>query len=204
MSGITQKHIKGQIAGADGKSEEGLFFIAIVLPTTIETRVAQLKEEVRDKYGSKHALNSPAHITLHMPFKWKMKKLDLLTETLSKMSGGQHDFDIQLMGFSAFPPRVIYIDVVPNEALRSLQKHVVTIARRQLGLDNGDYKNRGFHPHVTIAFRDLKKAKFEEAWNDFKNRAFQVTFSASSLTLLKHDVGRWSVYRELPLDTSCP
>lgn len=198
MSGITQKNIKGQIARADGKTEEGLFFIAIVPPQAIQTEVTRLKEEVRDRYGSKHALNSPPHITLHMPFRWKLKKLELLTETLRRMSNDREEFDVKLLGFSAFPPRVIYIDVVSNQELRALQGHVTTIARRQLGLDNADYKNRGFQPHMTIAFRDLKKAKFLEAWRDFEKRAFDATFFVVSLTLLKHEAGKWSVYEEFP------
>lgn len=198
MSGITQKNIKGQIAGADGKTEEGLFFIAIVPPQAIQTEVTRLKEEVRDRYGSKHALNSPPHITLRMPFKWEMKKLDLLLETLADVSNGCDTFEIQLKGFNAFPPRVIYADVQPNLRLRELQNHVSTVARRQLGLDNGDYKNRGFQPHMTIAFRDLKKAKFMEAWRGFEKRTFDATFFVVSLTLLKHEAGKWSVYEEFP------
>ncbi|MEQ9297739.1 MAG: RNA 2',3'-cyclic phosphodiesterase [Cyclobacteriaceae bacterium] len=195
-----QKRIKGQIAGADGNKEEGLFFIAIVPPKPTQSQVTQLKAEVREKYGSKHALNSPPHITLHMPFKWKLSKLDLLEETLRRMSTNRHGFDVQLQGFNAFPPRVIYIDVTPNKELRSLQKQVATMARRQLGLDNADYKNRGFQPHMTIAFRDLKKARFEEAWRDFEKRTFDATFRVTSLTLFKNEDQRWNVYQEFPLE----
>jgi 2'-5' RNA ligase len=198
VSRITEKHIKGQIGGVDGKKDPGLFFIAVAPPAHIQLEVTQLKEEVRDSYGSKHALNSPPHITLHMPFKWELKKLDLLLETMSDMSNGRDGFEIQLKGFNAFPPRVIYIDLQPNAPLRELHKHVSRTARRQLRLDNADYKNRGFQPHMTIAFRDLKKAIFQEAWSDFEKRTFEKSFSVASLTLLRHEAGRWSVYRDFP------
>lgn len=199
MSRNTEKHIKGEIGRVDGKPEEVLFFIAVVPPVELQTRVIRLKEEVRDKFGSKQALNSPPHITLHMPFKWKPKKIDLLIDSLAKVAGGYEPFEIQLRGFNAFPPRVIYIDVIPNDELRELQMQITSMARRQLGLDNADYKSRGFHPHMTIAFRDLKKAKFQAAWEYFANKEFEETFSVKCLSLLKHQAGRWSVYREFKL-----
>ena len=58
-------------------------------------------------------------------------------------------------------------------------------------LSNGDYKNLGFQPHVTIAFRDLRKARFYEAWETFKNQKYERRFSVSGITLLKHQSDRW-------------
>jgi 2'-5' RNA ligase len=201
VSRITEKHIKGQIAGADGKAEQALFFIAVVPPLDIQAEVTQLKEQVRDRYGSKHALNAPPHITLHMPFKWKLKKLDLLLKAMGKMAESCNAFEVRLKDFKAFPPRVIYIDVLQNEQLRSLHKHVYVVARRQLGLDNVDYKDRGFQPHMTIAFRDLKKSKFTDAWEDFSKRKFEAVFSAACVTLLRHQAGQWTVYQNFPIDS---
>jgi 2'-5' RNA ligase len=34
---------------------------------------------------------------------------------------------------------------------------------------------RGFHPHITIAFRDLKKAVFYKAWEEYKSKLFSET-----------------------------
>ncbi len=198
MSGITEKHIKGQYAGVDGKSEFGLFFIAILPPEPIQKEVTLIKEEVRDKFGSKHALKSPPHITLHMPFRWKLKKLDRLHTATNLMAKDLIPFNIELSAFGSFPPRVIFIDVVENQHLRALQNRIARLSRLHLGLDNADYKNRGFHPHMTIAFRDLKKSKFASAWSKFRSRSFHTTFSVEQLTLLMHRDNRWSVYKTFP------
>ena len=44
---------------------------------------------------------------------------------------------------------------------------------------------RGFHPHATVAFRDLKKNKFEEVWKTFKEKKFDAQFEYTSFSLLK-------------------
>ena len=55
---------------------EGLYFIGILPPEDIKKKITDIKHVVARKFGSKHALNSPPHITLRMPFKWKDKKID--------------------------------------------------------------------------------------------------------------------------------
>ncbi|MEM8893194.1 MAG: 2'-5' RNA ligase family protein [Bacteroidota bacterium] len=184
------------------KSDTGLFFIAVLPPEEIQHEVTLFKQEIRDRYGSRHALNSPPHITLHMPFKWPIKKAAKLQTTMEEMAAGVEPFNIELKDFSAFPPRVIFVDVIENQSLRDLQKVVTRLARLNLRLDNGDYKNRGFHPHMTIAFRDLKKVKFLEAWEEFQTRNYRATFMANQLTLLQRLDGKWQVYRDYPFQIS--
>jgi hypothetical protein len=45
-----------------------LYFIAHVPEEPVFADLMALKTAVRDLYGSKAALRSPPHITLHMPF----------------------------------------------------------------------------------------------------------------------------------------
>ena len=56
------------------KEGEKRYFLAIIPPEKIEKEIYGLKELVADKFHSKAALRSPAHITLHMPFLWKEAK----------------------------------------------------------------------------------------------------------------------------------
>ena len=65
--------------------------------------------------------------------------------------------------------------------------------RRELKLDNANYKDRPFHPHITIAFRDLKKPMFYEAWEYFGGLKFNGRFSVEEVNLLKHEGGKWNV-----------
>lgn len=172
---------------------ESLYFIAIVPPEDIQEEITKLKHEVAEKYGSKHALRSPPHITLHMPFKWKDKRFDELTEVMKNLNGDLESLEVELKNFDFFEPRVVFVGVMENEKLNQLQKEVVDVCRKQLRLDNANYKDRPFHPHVTIAFRDLKKRMFYEAKREFETRGVNYRFPVEKISLLKHDGTKWNL-----------
>lgn len=172
---------------------ESLYFIAIVPPADTLERIHQLKLEVIEKFGSKHAMNAPAHITLHMPFRWRDKRMEELTEAMRFINEGIVPFKVELKDFGFFEPRVVYVDVMPNAALIDLQRKVQSTVRTHLKLVNTNYKDQVFHPHMTIAFRDLKKPQFFEAKAYFEEQSFSSQFQVEEVKLLKHDGGRWQV-----------
>ncbi|WP_370088602.1 RNA 2',3'-cyclic phosphodiesterase [Ekhidna sp.] len=172
---------------------ESLYFIALVPPPEIQEEITKLKQEVAEKYESRHALKSPPHITLHMPFKWKDKRDEELVAVMEELNSDFDPFEVQLKDFNFFEPRVVFLDVVENEKLNQLQKEVVDVCRKQLKLDNANYKNRPFHPHVTIAFRDLKKRMFYEAKKEFEFLEVSFNFHVKKISLLKHDGTKWNV-----------
>jgi 2'-5' RNA ligase len=58
------------------------YFIAIVPPEPFLSNITAIKMELFENYGSKGALRSPAHITLHMPFSWDDEKEEKLITNL--------------------------------------------------------------------------------------------------------------------------
>ncbi|MEO8760534.1 MAG: 2'-5' RNA ligase family protein [Bacteroidia bacterium] len=172
------------------------YFIAIVVPQPIQNELMAFKELVKEKYNSKGALRSPAHITLHMPFEWKEEKEDVLIDTLSQFSF-KENFIVELKNFSNFGQRVIFVDVVKNDILVQLQNELVNHVKNNLRLFNQSNDMRGFHPHVTIAFRDLKKEKFIQAFDYFKTQTYNASFAATNICLLKHTGKEWLVHKEI-------
>ena len=170
-----------------------LYFIALVPPVKIQEEVTQLKVLMAERFNSKHALKSPPHITLHMPFKWKKSKLEILKSSIEKINDEMESFRIELDGFAFFEPRVVYVDVKQNQTLLELQKAVVDVGRKTLKLDNANYKNRPFKPHMTIGFRDLRKPDFYLAKEYFQKREFKAKFDVSQVRLLKYDGGKWNL-----------
>jgi 2'-5' RNA ligase len=181
------------------KNFENLYFIAIIPPEPIYGEALALKHHLKNQYNSKAALNSPPHITLHMPFAWKESKEEELINSLETFSVGQNQLEIRLNNFSAFEPRVIFIDVIKDEKLEGLQKQLKRFCKAELNLFNADYKELAYHPHITLAFRDLKKVEFYKAWEEFKNRKFDATFDVNSIALLKHDGKEWKEFKQHPL-----
>lgn len=172
-------------------AEVSLYFIALIPPEPLRSETWRMKEQMHAEYGSKASMNSPAHITLHMPFEIKENREKAVIETLQELAEGFNSFPIELNGYGAFPPRVLFLHVVPSEMLSRLQTDVHLAMKRGFNIFNADYKKKAFHPHITLAFRDLKKSAFEEAWNALKDRPYQARWQATAFTLLKHDGKQW-------------
>ena len=181
------------------KKSENLYFIAIIPPESLYSEALALKQHFKNQYNSQAALNSPPHITLHMPFKWKEGKEAALINRLEMFAEKQKPFEMRLNSFRAFEPRVIFIDVIKDDALTDLQKSLKRFCKIELNLFNADYKEFAYHPHVTLAFRDLKKPEFYKAWGELKEKKLEANFTVSSIALLKHDGEEWKVFRELLL-----
>ena len=172
---------------------ESLYFIALLPSESIQEEILELKHHFWSEYKSKASLNSPAHITLHMPFKLKDKNLEKLRRALQSVSDRTASFPVCLKDFACFEPRVIYVHVEENENMNRLQKEVLQMMKRDLNIFNANYKERAFHPHITLAFRDLKKVKFYEAWADFVEKKYEKDFESRDLCLLKHDGKKWRI-----------
>ena len=183
------------------KKEKDLYFIALVPEEPVYSEIWQLKEEMRDRFETKAALRSPPHITLHMPFKWSPEKETVLFETLRSIAHEHKPLNLQLENFEAFEPRVIYINVLENDALKTLQKAIA----RKAASDWHIYQlpnSRPFRPHMTIAFRDLKKPKFHQAWSEFSKRQYKNQCNISSISLLKHNGRTWDIHKKFNLSSS--
>ena len=175
------------------------YFLAVVPPPPVYEDALSFKYYFKERYNSKASLNSPPHITLHMPFRWKEEKEQELIDTLLAFETGLEPFEIQLSNFNAFPPRVIFIDVVRNDKLDLLQSKLLRFCKKELNLFNSNYKDQPFHPHLTLAFRDLKKSIFPEAWEEFSQKKYQAQFPVEKFVLLKHNGRVWQPCREIPL-----
>jgi 2'-5' RNA ligase len=176
------------------------YFLALVPPPPLYEEMLGLKEYFKEHYGSKAALRSPPHITLHMPFEWKTEKEEKLISSLADFSRLQKQLTIRLNGFDCFAPRVIFARVEPNEELTTMQKQLTQFCKVELNLFNAHYRDLPFHPHLTVAFRDLKKALFVRAWEEFRSKSLDRTFTSTHIALLKHDGRNWLLHRTLPLN----
>ncbi len=171
------------------------YFIAIVPPQPVLQSITEIKESICKNYGIKGALRSPAHITLHMPFSWEEEKEEHLTLVLQTLRCS-NNFTIELNGFDCFKPRVVFINIKNNDDLIALQTQLVKLCKQQLHLFNQAEDLRGFHPHITVAFRDLKKPIFYKLWEDYQHKSFDATFNCSSFFLMKQVGEKWEAYKE--------
>ncbi|WP_138500145.1 2'-5' RNA ligase family protein [Nostoc sp. PA-18-2419] len=172
------------------------FFIALLPPKDIQDYANQIKQYFADNYASRGAQKSPPHITLQPPFEWADANVSLLEVSLKEFVSEQKSVPITLSGFAAFPPRVIYIDVVRTQELFTLQADLMAYVENKLGIIDKVAQTRPFAPHMTVAFRDLTKQNFKAAWPEFEKRQLYFDFTADKLTLLLHDGKRWNLKSE--------
>ncbi len=170
------------------------YFLAIVIPPPLFEKAEGIKQQLFNEHGLKGALRSPAHITLHRPFEWKEEKENLIIDKLATFKFDA-EIKIELNNFSFFEPRVIYAAITPNNTLNELHYRLKKFAKKELQLFNEADDLRGFHPHITVASRDLKKAKFYELQQEFIDKKLGGTFKCKGFSLLKLDK-KWEILKD--------
>ena len=167
-----------------------MYYIALLAPDAINEDILRWKHFMRDRFGCIVALKSPAHITLISPFWMKTDLQSILDISINEFASTRESVSISLKNFDCFKPRVIFVQVERSEQLNSLkndfEKHLSISDRFPI---RGE--TRSFHPHITIANRDLHKKDFIEAWEYFKNKTYPARFVANGITLLQHSGIKW-------------
>lgn len=175
-----------------------LYFIALIPPDFVCEQVNEIKKYFAQNYQSYQALNSPPHITLRPPFKMFQQKEEELKKSLKIFSTEQSAFTIQLNGFGHFRRDVIFIRPLNNSVIENLYADLQALLFSRHGF-SAMPPYPVFHPHITVAFRDLTKAYFEKAWAYFEHKKIETKFVAQRLCLLKHIKQKWEIVEEFPL-----
>lgn len=148
-----------------------------------------------EKYNSSASLKLPAHVTILPPFSIMEEKEEQLVDFLQNKIEGFQPFNVHLVDFGCFKPRVIYIKVEQNQLLQKL--YILLNNEQNLFFETDEKSQSKFHPHITIAFRDLSKEQFKEACNYYSNREFFSNFNVESICFFKHNGKNWDILKTL-------
>lgn len=168
-----------------------MYYLALICPPEVNKQVEQYKHWMKDQFGCAVALKSPAHITLIPPFWLAETRETELINTVLSFTSHLPDLEMQLDNFDHFGKKVLTIGVKENPALVEIKKQVEWHFTRAFE-DVIRSGNRPFHPHITIANRDMKPSDFEKAWEHFSNKTFQVSFGTRTISLLKLNAAKWN------------
>ena len=171
-----------------------MYYVAIVCPREINEKVQKFKQWMKDRFGCVVAMKSPAHITLIPPFWFMLEREHELVNTVQSFVN-IFSQKIELDGFSHFRKKVLFVRIMENASLDELKSEVEQYFTGKIGaIFKKD--DRPFHPHITIANRDMKPSHFEDAWEHFSEHIFKESFNADSISLLKLNPGGWAVIAE--------
>ena len=169
-----------------------MYFIALVAPEEINQKVLKWKNFFKERYECSVALKSHAHITIIPPF-WMNEELENdLINSIHVFSITKTKFEITLQNFAAFQPKVIFVDVVKNKMLNDLYQSFADfiLSQNKFPIKKEDLP---FHPHVTLATRDLYKKAFKEAWEIFSKKKYEAVWIVSGISLLRYNKKNWDV-----------
>ena len=177
---------------------DAIYFIAILPPEEIRKEINIFQNYAAHYFESSHALKSPPHITIFPPFKWNDSEEGNLVSAVEEIANKRDKFYIQLNNFNTFAPKVIYINVEENSELKRL--HQDAISKMYMSFELENKSPHQYTPHVTVAFRDLKRNYFLKAWSHFAKTNYERAFQADRIALLKHEDQQWNIVEEFLLD----
>ena len=169
-----------------------MYFIAILAPREINEKVTQWKKWMKEHFGCEAALRSPAHVTLIPPFWMEPSFEEPLITALNQFALNCRPFELEINDFSSFRPRVIFLEVIRSEELLSIKEALVRNLEESRSFPF-PLEERPFHPHITIATRDLHKKVFQDAWEYFQNKKYQAAWTVNDISLLRHNKKNWDV-----------
>lgn len=173
-------------------SRPNLYYIAVVAPAAVDEKVQAFKQWMLEQFGCKVALKSPAHVTLVPPFRLATDREQDLLNIFAAFRSTISECQVSMDGFAHFGDRVIFIDVKKTAGLSRLKEEAAGYFRQHFG-NLLKVENRPFHPHITIANRDLQPEHFEKAWSYFSHQSFMGEFHSHHISLLKMEKGKWKI-----------
>jgi len=178
-----------------------LYFIAFVPPQEIAANITGLKVNFSKQYHCIKALKLFPHITLQKPFKRSPVDEAELHLNIQPLVESFRSFEVSLNGFGCFDKKnnkVIYIRVEENNSLAQLHRELMLLLRSALHFSENE-TDLVYHPHITVAYRDLSAEDFHKAWAIYKGKPFSAKFNVNKILLLKHNFRNWEVLSEFTL-----
>lgn len=175
--------------------KENLYFIALIPHRELREQITVLKQDFATRFNSKKALKVFPHITLKAPFKLSTNAHEELIRWFNDLHLLQGQFRIQLKNFGAFDNKrnpVVFVQPVVTKELQALRQQLIASFSSAFPalLHPVD---REFHPHITIAYRDLSTVMFTKAWSEYQNKQFDASFEIDAIYLCQHDSKKWNI-----------
>lgn len=178
--------------------EQNLKLIAIIPPQEVYAEVRALQEYIAQTWGPKHALRTPPHITIIPPVSLSSAQTGWLYGMAYAMAGTLTPFQLKLNGFDFFKPRVVYIRPVVSAPLQELHEIWQSALLSKMPHILDTYPPRPYHPHLTLAHKDVTRSQFDLMMNFFNNKTFNANFTVDRFYILSYREQGWEIEREYP------
>jgi 2'-5' RNA ligase len=131
---------------------------------------------------------------LKAPFKLPVERHEYLTRWFTSLIINEQSFQIKIEDFSSFlNNKVIFINPQPSVPLVTLQQSIIRQFKKEFPEITISQLEKDFHPHITVAYRDLTAGRFADAWSEYRSKKYSAVFPVNGFHLLQHDTKRWNI-----------
>jgi 2'-5' RNA ligase len=179
-------------------AQENLYLLSITPPSEIASVIDQERRFCAKRFGSYEALKPPVSLSLFGVFTVSAM-VEELTDYLSEWISKQPQFTLHLKDFGFFENLhrpVVYFDVKHNPWLNAFNKGLTRKMLQRFPFLNS---SASYHPHLTLAYKDLTQEQFQLAKKYYKQCRYEASFDVTNVTLFKHNHKVWERQREMPL-----
>lgn len=178
-----------------------LKLIAILPPKAISDLVKEEQQLIAERWGPQHAMRTPPHLTIIPPLAVNPASFNTIKQIAIDIASSNQPFELQLKGYGAFRPRVIFINPIITGELQSLYRHWRDALEAALPALLDRYPDRPYHPHLTLAHRDVYADQFTSMWRHYQGKWFDAIFEVNSFWILHHGRSGWEPELEFPFSS---
>jgi 2'-5' RNA ligase len=171
-------------------AQTSLYFIAILPDKQTSKWIRTLQEEMCSLFGVCKAMRTPPHITIVPPFQYREDTEYRLIQAFHQISFAP--FDLPIEGLGRFGKQVIFVKPEVIDSLESLYRNAQEQVKNLIAIE----KQKSFHPHFTIGYRDLAPV-FLNAWKHFEAQEIPITAHIEKMVLFKHQDKRWQILTKI-------
>lgn len=179
-------------------AQENLYLLCITPPSDLAFTIDQERRFCAARFGSYEALKPPVHLSLFGVFTVPAKAYEL-TDYLSEWISVQPQFSVQIKDFGFFDNKhrpEVYVDVKNNVWLNAFNKG---LTRKMLQRFPYLTTASSFHPHFTLAYKDLSQENFRKAKKYYHQCKFEASFDVKNIALFRHNYKMWEFKHEFSL-----
>ena len=170
-------------------------FLGVLPPEELACRLEGCRRYMKETYGCKSGYGTPIHATLVPPFclpeEYSTKDLVAAMEEHVLPLGNHLKFTSQVKGFDAFGDRTIFARVLEDKRWSVLRDRVLAAVLQHA--PNCARKDRSpFHPHLTVANRDIPAGVSTDALKVLNELRLTATFSVDNVTIFERQGGSWT------------
>ncbi len=170
-----------------------LFFVALLPQGDAKFQINNAKHQNSSRFACRVALKTPPHITIVPPFRLEDEKVRTMITAVKNHFEPPVNLTVKFGGVSAFENRTIFLDVLPDSAINAYDSAAKELVAQHPDLFPTVKFHDAFHPHVTLANRDILPEDFDEMMDFLNGLTYPTQTNNLRLEVLHLDRGRWEV-----------